>query len=72
MAKQMTWDSRDGCYHGVTSDGQEIIVDGDEYAENEQAARKEGIDESEIESMQNDPDMWANCVGANPNVEYVK
>jgi hypothetical protein len=64
MVKQeMTWNSRDACYHGVTSDGREIVVQGDEYAESEQ----DGCPSEVL----NDPDQWATCIGANQNVAYI-
>jgi len=65
MEKQaMKWNSEKQAYFGVTSDGQTIRVEGDEYLENEQ----DGVPAEEL----NDPDVWAMCLGANQNVEIVK
>lgn len=70
MKQEMTWDSRDWNYHGVTSDGREILVSGDEYAESEQDAQSQGVDQESIDQELGDPDGWATCVGANQNVWY--
>jgi hypothetical protein len=48
----MTYDSRDGKYYGYLSDGTLIAVDGDVYAEQEQA----GLSEAELTS----PATWEN------------
>jgi hypothetical protein len=47
---QMKFDSRDGNYHGTLPNGDEVIVDGDVYAESEQDAEKEGAKLDTIES----------------------
>lgn len=73
MAKQeMKWDSRDECYHGVTSDGREIVVEGVEYAEAVQDIEKgeyekESWKKGELAELA-DPDTWLSCLGANQNV----
>ncbi len=47
---KMQFDSRDGNYHGTLPNGDEIVVDGDVYAESEQDARKEGAKLDTVES----------------------
>ncbi len=46
----MLFDSRDGNYHGTLPNGDEIVVDGDVFAEAQQQARKDGGDLATIES----------------------
>ena len=60
---QMQYDSRDGKYHGTLANGDEVIVEGDEYAEAEQ----EGAPQSELT-----PAAWAALEGVNDNVKVVK
>lgn len=59
----MKWNSDKMHYEGETSDGNLIVVEGDEYAESLQ----DGVDEDTL----SDPDMWQTCIGANQNVYYV-
>ncbi len=51
---RMQYDSRDGNYHGTLPDGREIVVDGDVYAEQEQA----GLSPEDLQS----PLIWENVV----------
>jgi|SRR6266704_6115164 len=52
---KMQFDSRDGNYHGTLPNGDEIVVDGDIFAEAEQQARKDGSNEN-----LNSPLVWEN------------
>lgn len=52
MVSKMTFDSRDGNYHGTLPNGAEVIVDGDVFAESKQA----GLPESDLVS----PLVWEN------------
>lgn len=49
---QMQFDSRDGNYHGTLPNGDEIVVDGDVYAEE----AKRGVSEQDLSS----PLVWEN------------
>jgi len=58
MKQVLTFDSRDGRYHGVQSDGTAIQIDGDDYIEARQAReREDGSGRADAEAA--DPDGWA-------------
>ena len=58
MKQILTYDSRDGRYHGVQSDGIAVQVDGDAYAEARQSReREDGPSRADAETA--DPDGWS-------------
>jgi len=58
MKQALTFDSRDGRYHGVQSDGTAIQIDGDDYAEARQAREQaDGSGRADAEAA--DPDGWS-------------
>ena len=58
MKQALTFDSRDGRYHGVQDDGTAVLIDGDAYAEARQSReREDGPSRADEETA--DPDGWS-------------
>jgi hypothetical protein len=55
----LTYDSRDGNYHGTQSDGTSIVVDGDVYAEQRQIRITDGMSFDQADNETADPDGWS-------------
>jgi hypothetical protein len=64
--KKMQFDSRDGNYHGMLPNGDEIVVDGDVFAEQEQQARKDGSQENLYSPL-----VWENIQDGN-DIQVIK
>lgn len=66
VGHKMEWDNQQNVYKGVTIEGRRVVVDGDEFAEALQQAKRDGVNTDEIYSTS----MWEELIGSNDNVQY--
>jgi hypothetical protein len=59
MYQPLLYDSRDGRYHGVQSDGIPVQIDADAFAEARQQRERDGMDPDQAAEETADPDGWS-------------